>query len=332
VLDHDRPADILAHLHDRWGVRLELSERAGNSWVRVAAAGDDPGPDAPERRIDIRPDLCLMVHGDLPREAERVVQAAGGQCAAALDRDRLRTQAAQAEALAAGNRMRTALLAAVSHDLRTPLASLKASVSSLRQDDVSWSDADEAALLETIEDSTDRLTELIANLLDMSRVQTGALQPFLRPAALEEIVPVALTGLPDANVVDLDIPEDLPLALTDPGLLERALANLVSNAVRHSPAGRPPRVAAHSEGGQIVITVVDVGPGVPAQDRERIFEPFQRLGDQSPGTGIGLGLAVARGFIESVGGTIRAGKTPGGGLTMTVRVPATQTSAPAPLS
>ena len=332
VLDHDTPAAILGHLHDLWGVRLQLLERSGSAWVRVADSGGPAQPSDTERRIDIRPDLCLMVYGNLPREAGRVVEAAAGQCAAALDRDRLRTQAAQAEALAAGNRMRTALLAAVSHDLRTPLASLKASISSLRQDDVAWSEADEAALLETIEDSTDRLTELIANLLDMSRVQTGALQPFLRPAALEEIVPVALTGLPDANAIDLDIPEDLPLALTDPGLLERALANLVSNAVRHSPPDQPPRIAARHEGGRIAITIADCGPGVAEQDRERIFEPFQRLGDQSPGTGIGLGLAVARGFVESVGGTISAGATPGGGLTMSVTVPAATATAPAQLA
>jgi len=319
VLDRDTPAAILSHLHGVWGVQLALLERCGEAWREVAASAGDPL--GPEHIVTVRPDLRLIVCGDLPHGARRVVEAAAGQCAAALDRDRLRTQAAQAEGLAAGNRMRTALLAAVSHDLRTPLASLKASVSSLRQDDVAWSAHDEAELLENIEDSTDRLTEIIANLLDMSRVQSGALQPFLRPAALDEIVPLALTGLAPATV-DLDIPEDLPLVLTDPGLLERALANLVSNAVRHSPADEPALVRARRSGDRVEIDVADHGPGVNPADRERIFEPFQRLGDQSPGSGIGLGLAVARGFVEAIGGTIEASETHRGGLTMTISVPA----------
>jgi len=232
-----------------------------------------------------------------------------------------RAQAAQAEALAAGNRMRTALLAAVSHDLRTPLAAIKASITSLRQTDVAWSPADEAELLETVEDSADRLAALIANLLDMSRVQTGALQPFLQPVAVDEIAPVALRGLPGADTVRLDTPEDLPLVHTDPGLLERTLANLLSNALRHSPPGRPPQLVARRSGGRVELRVVDHGPGVPADDRERMFEPFQRLGDQSAGTGVGLGLAVARGFVEAIGGELGADETPGGGLTMVVSLP-----------
>lgn len=316
----DTPGVVLQHLHSTLMVGAELLERSGNRWVRVASCGDTSGHE--RRRVLARDDVALAVYGDVPDDGQRLLDAAAGQAAAALDRDRLRTQAAQAEALAAGNRMRTALLAAVSHDLRTPLASIKASITSLRQSDVHWSAEDEAILLETIEESSDRLDSLIANLLDMSRVQTGALQPYLRPAAVDEIAPLALRGIAGADAVRLDVPEDLPLVLTDAGLLERALANLLTNAVRYSPPAAPPTLRADGSDEAVRVAVVDHGPGVPAADCERIFEPFQRLGDQDSATGIGLGLAVARGFIEAVGGELRPSETPGGGLTMTVTLPA----------
>ena len=240
---------------------------------------------------------------------------------AALDRDRLRTQAAQAEALAEGNRMRTALLAAVSHDLRTPLASIKASVSTLRQTDVQWTPADEAALLATIEDGADRLDALIGNLLDMSRLATGSLQPFLRPTSVEEVAPAALLGLAPASSVRIAVPDDLPLVRTDPVLLERVLANLFSNALAHSPAGRPPELRACPAGPSVLLEVCDHGPGVADEFKLRMFEPFERLGDRTAGNGVGLGLAVAKGFLEAMGGTIHAADTPGGGLTVQVSLP-----------
>jgi len=315
----DTPAVVLQHLHATLAVGTELLERVAGRWVRVAHCGDTAAPE--RQRILARDDVALVVHGVVAPGSERLLDAAAGQLAAALDRDRLRTQAAQAEALAAGNRMRTALLAAVSHDLRTPLASIKASISSLRQSDVRWSPEDEATLLATIDESSDRLDSLIANLLDMSRVQTGALQPFLRPAAVDEIAPLALRGIAGGERVRLDVPETLPLVLTDAGLLERALANLLTNAVRFSPADRPPTLSAEAYDDVIELSIVDHGPGVAFDDRDRIFEPFQRLGDQDASTGVGLGLAVARGFVEAVSGTLRPSETPGGGLTMTVRLP-----------
>jgi two-component system, OmpR family, sensor histidine kinase KdpD len=247
-----------------------------------------------------------------------LLEAFALQAAAALDRSRLRGQAAQAEALAEGNRMRTALLAAVSHDLRTPLASVKASVSSLRQTDVEWSPGDQAELLETIEEGTDRLTALIGNLLDMSRIQTGALQPFVRPTGLEEVAPAVVRGLDGGERLRLLIPDDLPLVAADPGLLERALANLVSNALRYSPADRPPSLVARAAGEFVRIEVVDHGPGVPDALKMHILRPFQQGGDQRLGSGVGLGLAVAKGFVESMGGRLDVADTSGGGLTMRV--------------
>src|SRR6266496_606153 len=178
----DTPAAVLYHLAHTWEGRAELVEQVGDEWVRVAVRGTAREP-AAVTRVDVRPGLALLIAGQTRPISARVLDGFAAQAAAALDRDRLRTQAAQAEALAEGNRMRTALLAAVSHDLRTPLASIKASVSSLRQTDVEWSEADEADLLATIEQNADRLDALIGNLLDMRRLHTGSLQPFLRPTA-----------------------------------------------------------------------------------------------------------------------------------------------------
>jgi two-component system sensor histidine kinase KdpD len=315
----DSPAAVLEHLTRTHGGQAELQERVAGRWVRAASSGVD-GVLAAASRIDIRSDLTLTVTGQDPSATPALLAGYAAQAAAALDRERLRTQAAQAEALAEGNRMRTALLAAVSHDLRTPLASIKASVSSLRQTDVEWSEADEADLLATIEQNADRLDALIGNLLDMSRLHTGSLQPFLRPTAIDEVAPVAAGGLDDSLRLEMAVPDGFPLVLADPGLLERVLANLFSNALRYSPAGRPPELHAVLDGGTVRLEVADHGPGVPDELKERIFEPFERVGDRRPG--VGLGLAVARGFAEAMGGRIGAFDTPGGGLTLRVTLPA----------
>jgi two-component system sensor histidine kinase KdpD len=270
-------------------------------------------------RFEVRPDLALEVSGQSASATTSLLAGYTAQAVAALDRARLRTQAAQAEALAEGNRMRTALLAAVSHDLRTPLASIKASVSSLRQTDVHWSPQDEADLLANIEENADRLDALVGNLLDMSRLQTGSLAPFLRATAVDEVAPMALRGLDNAELLDIVVPDDLPLVRADPGLLERVLANLFSNALRHSPPQTRPALRAREEGERVVLEVVDFGEGVPDDLKERIFEPFLRLDERA--SGVGLGLAVAKGFAEAMGGTIVAVDTPGGGLTVRVTLP-----------
>jgi two-component system sensor histidine kinase KdpD len=318
----DSPRAVLDHLTRTHGGQAELQERAGGRWVRTASSNVE-GSLAAAARIDIRDDLTLMVTGQADSATPALLAGYAAQAAAALDRERLRTQAAQAEALAEGNRMRTALLAAVSHDLRTPLASIKASVSSLRQTDVAWSEADQADLLATIEQNADRLDALIGNLLDMSRLHTGSLQPFLRPTAIDEVAPAALLGLDDSLRLEMAVPDGFPLVLADPGLLERVLANLFSNALRHSPAARPPELQAELLDDTVLLEVVDHGPGVPDEQKERIFEPFTRVGDRYPG--VGLGLAVAKGFAEAMGGHIVAVDTPGGGLTVRITLPAAST-------
>jgi two-component system sensor histidine kinase KdpD len=317
----DTPAAILGHLTDTRGGRAELAELVGGQWVRVAVAGTAPAT-AMRTQVKAGADLTLIVAGQTDPITPRLLDGFAAQAAAALDRDRLRTQAAQAEALAEGNRMRTALLAAVSHDLRTPLASIKASGSTLRQTGVHLTEEDEAALLATIEQSADRLNALIGNLLDMSRLSTGSLEPFLRPASVDEVAPLAHPE-PDTPLrVGLVVPEDLPLVRTDPGLLERVLANLFANAIAHSPAGRPPAMVARHEGAMVVLDVIDHGRGVADEFKPRMFEPFERLAERNTGNGVGLGLAVAKGFLLAMGGTIEAVDTPGGGLTMRVTLPA----------
>jgi two-component system sensor histidine kinase KdpD len=269
--------------------------------------------------------LAVTVSGVVHIAARRSalsVRLASESAAAALDRERLRATAAQAEVLAEGNRMRTALLTAVSHDLRTPLASVKASVSTLRQTDVRWSPADQAELLATIEEGADRLNALIGNLLDMSRIHTRSLQPFIRPTALDEVAPIVVRGLDGAECLNFDIPEDLPLLAADPGLLERVLANLVANALRYSPNDNPPTLAASAKLDVVTIEVIDHGPGVPDDKREQILLPFEQLGDQRSAAGVGLGLAVSKGFIEAMAGQLTAEATPGGGLTMRIALPA----------
>src|SRR6516164_2031472 len=321
----DTPTAVLDHLVATLGGQAELLEHVGGRWVRIAASGGAMDQAAPATRVDVRTDLALEVSGQPAPIAPGLLAGFAAQAAAALDRERLRTQAAQAEALAEGNRMRTALLAAVSHDLRTPLASIKASVSSLRQTDVTWTESDQQVLLATIEENADRLDGLIGNLLDMSRLHTGSLQPFLRPITIDEVAPVALRGLDAPADLRIEVPEGIAMVLADPGLLERVLANLFSNALDHAPPDMPPVLQAHRERDSVVIEVVDHGPGVPDELKARIFEPFQRFDEKK--VGVGLGLAVAKGFTEAMGGAIVAADTPGGGLTVRITLPVATASA-----
>jgi two-component system, OmpR family, sensor histidine kinase KdpD len=328
----DTPTAVLEHLTGTWQGRAELAELSVGEWVRVAAAGSAP-EGSPVTQCEMRDGLMLAVAGQPQPLSSRMLNGFAAQAAAALDRDRLRTQAAQAEALAEGNRMRAALLAAVSHDLRTPLASIKASVSTLRQTDVQWTPADEAALLATIEQSADRLNALIGNLLDASRLSSGALQPFLRSTAIDEVAPVALRGLDGGADVQLMVPDGLPLVWTDPGLLERVLANLFANALTYSPPGQHPSLRAQAASGTVILEIIDHGRGVPDELKAAMFEPFERLEARGTGTGVGLGLAVVKGFLDAMGGSVTAADTPGGGLTMRVTLPAAEqpasTSVPA---
>ncbi|HVT70132.1 MAG TPA: DUF4118 domain-containing protein, partial [Trebonia sp.] len=294
-------------------------------WEVLAIAGDEPcgRPEDADVTVPLSDSLTLAMRGRaLAASDRRVLGAFAAYAAVALEQQRLAAEAEAARPIAEADRMRTALLTAVSHDLRTPLASAKAAVTSLRSPDISWDEADTAELLATADESLDRLTHLVENLLDMSRLQAGALSLFPRPAGLDEIVAGALADLdPRGRDVTLDIPEDLPAVLADPAILERVVVNLTQNALRYSPAGQPPLLTASALGGRVELRVTDRGPGIPERDRERMFVPFQRLGDTDNTTGVGLGLALARGLTEAMNGTLDAEDTPGGGLTMVVSLP-----------
>ncbi|MBL1100499.1 sensor histidine kinase [Streptomyces coffeae] len=316
---------LLERVRETFGMdTVALLERESDvaPWTCAGSVGSAGGAGPPERPEDADVDMpvgdhmALALSGRvLPAEDRRVLAAFAAQAAVVLDRQRLAVEAERATELAEGNRIRTALLAAVSHDLRTPLAAIKAAVTSLRSDDVAWSEEDEAELLEGIEDGADRLDHLVGNLLDMSRLQTGTVTPLIREIDLDEVVPMALGGVPEGSVT-LDIPEELPMVAVDPGLLERSVANIVENAVKYSPPDSPVLVSASALGERVELRVADRGPGVPDTAKDRIFEPFQRYGDAPRSAGVGLGLAVARGFAEAMGGRLAAEDTPGGGMTM----------------
>lgn len=325
---------LLDRVRETFGMEsVALLERAGEheAWTCAAGVGGSQclRPEDADVEVPVSDHLSLALTGRvLPASDRRVLSAFAAQAAGVLDRQRLEDEAALAHGLAEGNRIRTALLAAVSHDLRTPLAGIKAAVSSLRSDDVAWSEEDEAELLAGIEDGADRLDNLVGNLLDMSRLQTGTVNPLIREIDLDEVVPKALRGVPDDSVT-LDVPETLPMVSVDPGLLERSVANIVENAVKYSPEGTRVLVAASALGDSVDLRVVDRGPGVPDTAKDRIFEPFQRYGDAPRGNGVGLGLAVARGFADAMGATLHPEDTPGGGLTMVLTLKAAPGSPPA---
>jgi two-component system sensor histidine kinase KdpD len=299
---------LLVHEHGEWSP----AERAGWS---------PPGQEAP-MRFDVPIGRHLRLIGRGPpqfAEDQRVLRAFAAASETAYEGRRLNEQARRAHELTAVDRQRTALLAAVGHDLRTPLAGIKAAVSSLRQDDITWSDADRDELLATIEQSADRLDAVVANLLDASRLDAGALTAQPRPVALDAVVAAAVLAVPGAaGRVEIEIDDDLPLVDADPGLLERILANLIDNALRHAGEDGPVQITAVAGAESAKLAVIDHGPGVAADQRERIFTPFQRLDDRS---GVGLGLSVARRFAEAMDGALAADESPGGGLTMRLRLP-----------
>jgi two-component system, OmpR family, sensor histidine kinase KdpD len=324
---------LLERTREAFGMRSAcLLERPGGAaspaadWTVVASSGENPAcrPDDADVNVPISDTLSLSLSGrPLPASDRRVLGAFAAYAAVALEQQRLAAEAEAAKPIAAADRMRTALLAAVSHDLRTPLASAKAAVTSLRSPDVRWNVADTEELLATADESLDRLTHLVENLLDMSRLQAGALSLFPRPTGLDEVVARALDNLePLGGDIMVELPESLPAVQADPAILERVVVNLIENALRYSPAGKPPLVSASTLGDHVELRVVDRGPGIPEQDRENMFVPFQRLGDTDNTSGVGLGLALSRGLTEAMDGTLTAEDTPGGGLTMTVSLPA----------
>jgi len=299
--------------------------RDPTGWRLAAAVGDKPclAPTDGDVDIPVDDELTLVARGHtLAAHDRRLVEAFATQAAIALRQERLAEQAAAVKPLAEADKLRTALLSAVSHDLRTPLASAKAAVGSLRAHDVHFSDDDRDELLATADESLDQLVRLVENLLDMSRLQAGVLGTNPQPLSTADAVAKAAEDLgPAAANAAIQVPDELAEIYADPALVERILANLLSNALRHSPPDQPPMISASEHAGTVEIRVIDHGPGISAADRDRVFLPFQRLGDRGNATGVGLGLALSRGLAEAMGGSLDPDTTPGGGLTMTLRLP-----------
>jgi len=309
------------------------SEPAGPTprWTIVASAGSAPltSPDDASLMLPLTDLDVLAIQGPgLTAEDRDILAAFAAQLATALESDRLHAGAAEADSLARANQLRSALLAAVSHDLRTPLASIKAASSSLLSEQLSFGPDETAILLHTIDDEADRLNALVENLLDMSRLETGAMEVLSRTTDVAELVAAALASLgPRAEGVVVAVDASVPGLETDPVLLERVVANLVDNALVHG-AGTPVRVEAGTVAGRVDIRVIDHGPGIRPADRDLVFRPFHRLGDTSNRFGVGLGLAVSRGFVEAVGGELDLEDTPGGGCSLVLRLPAPEETTP----
>jgi two-component system, OmpR family, sensor histidine kinase KdpD len=320
---------VLDRVREAFGMEsvtlLERQSSAG-AWAPAGVSGEPvvARPEDADVEAPVGDNLVLALRGrPLPATDRRVLGAFAAYAAAALEQGRLAAAAEAARPIAEADRVRTALLAAVSHDLRTPLASAKAAVTSLRSSDIEWDAEDHDELLATADESLDKLAHLVDNLLDMSRLQAGALAVFPRPADLSEIVARSLDDLgPAARIVTVDIPDDLPEVAVDPGILERVIANLIANALRYSPDGTPPVLTGSALRDRVELRIIDRGPGIPEDHRHQMFVPFQRLGDTDNTTGVGLGLALSRGLTEAMGGTLEPDETPGGGLTMTLSLPA----------
>ncbi|MET1066236.1 MAG: DUF4118 domain-containing protein [Arthrobacter sp.] len=322
-------ADTGAYARPGEGWRLIAS--AGEVPAFPSAAGDNPGiagihGDNVER-IDAT--TCLVLSGRvLPASDRRLLGAFGIHLVAQLERQQLLASRSEVLKLAESNTMRTSILRAVSHDLRTPLAGIKLAVGGLRQEGVRYTRDEEQELLATIEDCADRLEVLVGNLLDMSRITSDSITPLLRPVRWYEVVPGGLHGIPPGRV-RVELPANMPEVEADEGMLERVIANIVENAVKYAPqsdivlAGSAGWLGPATVGGRPAgeLRIIDHGNGIPADRVVDMFRPFQRLDDATQATGVGLGLAVAKGFTEAMGGRLTAEATPGGGLTMVVSLP-----------
>jgi len=324
---------------------LSRGNKGDGAWRLLASAGEVPDPaplpaleghdpaagESPERENieEIDSSTKLVLYGRiLPASDRRLLAAFGVHLAAQLERQQLVASRREMMRLAESNTMRTSILRAVSHDLRTPLAGIKLAVGGLRQTGVPYTPQEEQELLATIEECSDRLDVLVGNLLDMSRLTSDSVRPQLHPLRWYEVIPGALHGIPPDRV-RVELPANMPEVDADQGMLERVVANLVENAVKYAPdsdivvagaaGGLSPAALAGRPAGEL--RIIDHGRGIPAERVLDMFRPFQRLDDSAQAAGVGLGLAVAKGFTEAMAGRLSAEPTPGGGLTMVITLP-----------
>ncbi|GAA4900477.1 DUF4118 domain-containing protein [Tessaracoccus lubricantis] len=303
------------------GVRLMRGED-------VLARSGEPLPDNHHASIRITDDTTLELHGpDLAASEQRLLAVVTAQFAATLEHEHLTQTAKQIEPIAASDRVRGALLSALSHDLRRPLAAASAAVGGLKAAGPDLASAQKRELLDTAEESLGALATLVTDLLDVSRLQAGVLTIAEIPTDPAETIAPALDELHlGPTDVTLALNHGDAVAHADPVLLQRVLVNLLTNAHRYSPAGTPIHVRTSTFADRLEIRIIDRGPGIPPEKLDDIFLPFQRLGDTDNTTGLGLGLALSRGFIEAMHGTLTPEDTPGGGLTMVISLPTIRTS------
>ena len=294
--------------------RIELDARAAARDGEVAEPLVASG-----RRVG-----TIFVPADEQRPAgRRLLRALASLLAVAIDRERLAHEAYEAETLRRSDAVKTAVIQAVSHDLRTPLATMETALGSLRSGSLVLTDHDRDELLEAIAVELDRLKRLVENLLDLSRLQAGAAEPMPELWTPEQLLADALDEVESADRVDVVVGPDLPVVRVDGAQIQRVLVNLLENALKFSEAGSPVQIRAIPARGEVVIRITNRGRGIARSELRRIFEPFQRAAGQ-PGGGAGLGLAIARGFTEANGGRIWAESRPGQGATFAVALPAVE--------
>ena len=308
-------------------------------WVRIVppARASTAASDPSTGRVDSvaikvgnrRIGALLLWHPDqrFDEVDNRLISAAATQIGLAVDRDRLNQEAMEAEILRRTDQLRAALLNAVSHDLRTPLAAIMASAGSLRQHDVDWSEEERQGFAEAIEEEAERLNRLVGNLLDLSRIEGGSLRPDKSWHDLRSLIDDVLARLrqvTSSHRLRLSIPEDLPPMWIDAVEIGEALYNLVENAAKYAPAGTEISIEARREANSVVVSVSDRGPGVPSASLPHLFDPFYRAIHESRGPrpgGLGLGLAVVKGLIEAHGGRVWAENRAGGGARFSFTLP-----------
>jgi two-component system sensor histidine kinase KdpD len=321
--------DVLERGRTAFGMEsVVLKERDPDTgdWVDINQVGWAPADKSAALRFDIPMGTTRRLVGRGPElfaSDKRALQTFADAVATVRAGSRLSEKAQLAEDLATVDKQRTALLAAVGHDLRTPLSGIRMAAETLGNPNVELSLPQRTQLLESIGDSTDVLDRLLANLLDASRLQAGGVVASLEPVALDGVVAAAVMSIPGASSrVDVQVDDDFPFILADRGLLERVIFNLVDNAIKHGGEQSDVVITALATQESARIEVRDTGPGVPEELREKIFEPFSSAGDRSKaGGGLGLGLSVARGFLEAMNGALTAEQVSGGGLVMRLRVP-----------
>jgi two-component system sensor histidine kinase KdpD len=296
-----------------------------DGWEPIAHAGTlvPRRPSEADMEVQLRHGAVLVLKGEVEADDQRLLSAFVTQLGLAQEQAELEDRARETEGLRSANEIRDGLLMAVSHDLRTPLSTIKLSAASLVSDDVEWSAAEVREFAVAIEQDADRLNQLVCEVLDLSRLQAGALGVNLAPCDVAAAITEAAQTVPHPQgQLITTVTAPTPLAIADTILLERVLANLIANAIKWSPPESPVQVHAGLVGGAVEIRVADRGPGIPPSQRLSVFQPFQRLGDGNGAntTGLGLGLALARGFVHAMDGDISVEDTPGGGTTMVVQL------------